>query len=214
MCVELQHPLAIVTPTLDGDVLRVLAGADSEFTPPEVWRLIDEYSEDGVRRSLQRLVGQGIVLQRRAGHAWLYRLNRDHVGAAAVIALAGLREEVLRRIAARVGDWPVQAAYVALFGSGARGEMRAASDIDLFVVRRDAVDPLDDAWATQLSELSQDAHRWTGNDTRVLEYSEAEVREGIELGDPVLVSIRDEGIWLSGVVGLLGRRVRVGAGVS
>ena len=58
------------------------------------------HSEKGVRNCLHRLVGQGIVNARRAGKADLYSLNRRHLAAPYIIALAGLRHELLARIRA------------------------------------------------------------------------------------------------------------------
>jgi hypothetical protein len=83
--------------------------------------------------------------------------------------------------------------------------MRLDSDVDLFLVRPD--DAPDDRWEEQVDALSKDVTRWTGNDTRVLAMTESEVRAGAASRDPVLVSVRDEGValvapegWLRGVL--------------
>ena len=78
---ELSRPLATVTPTLDGDVLRVLARADADFTGGDIHRLLDGPSIRGIAKTLNRLTEQGIVNRRLAGRAFLYRLNRDHLAA-------------------------------------------------------------------------------------------------------------------------------------
>lgn len=196
--VDLRHPLAVVTPTVDGDVLAVLAGAEAAFTGREVHRLVGQYSEAGVRKVLTRLVEQGIVHVERAGPSYLYQLNRDHLAAAHIVAIAGLRAELLVRLRNRIGGWDPPAVYAALFGSAARGDMRADSDIDLLLVRPDAVDPDDDRWATQVLQLTGDVARWTGNDTRPLEYGDTEARRALRRGEPVLEAARAEGILLAG----------------
>ena len=83
--------------------------------------------------------------------------------------------------------------YAALFSSAARGTMRADSDLDVFVVRRSAIDPENQIWREQIVGFTRDATAWTGNDTRVLEYSDAEVRTGLG-GDAAVLAdiIRDE----------------------
>lgn len=53
-------------------------------------------------------------------------------------------------------------------------------------------------WLEQLSSLAEAVTSWTGNDTRLLELSAEELREGLAAGEPVLVSIRDEGVPLCG----------------
>ncbi|MEX1163819.1 MAG: hypothetical protein WEB03_09580, partial [Nitriliruptor sp.] len=72
---ELQRPLAVVTPTLDGDVLCVLAGADATFTGRQVARLLPSHSQKGINNVLRRLTEQGIVTMAVAGPAHLYSLN-------------------------------------------------------------------------------------------------------------------------------------------
>lgn len=207
---ELQRPLAVVTPSVDGDVLVVLAGADSEFTPPQVQRMVGRWSEDGVRKALDRLVTQGVVRRRVAGAAGLYTLNREHLAAPAIVALASQRDELLRRLKDRFARWKPRADYVALFGSAARGDMRPDSDIDLFVVRPTAVDADDEDWREQMDQLERDVTAWTGNDARVLEYAATQVSEGLGAGDSLLGDVNREGIRLSGRPSTLRRTQRGG----
>ena len=205
---QLDRPLRTVTPTVDGDVLAVLGRADADFTPSAVKDLIGEHSVEGVRNALNRLAGQGIVEQRRAGAAYLYRLNRNHLAAGPLIALAGLRDTLLSQVCARIARWSVPCAYAALFGSAARGGMRADSDIDIFVVRPLDVAADDDVWQEQLRELGHDIVTWTGNDTQVLEYSASEVEQGFRDNDSVLLDIQAAGIRLGGPAEYLGREWR------
>jgi alkanesulfonate monooxygenase SsuD/methylene tetrahydromethanopterin reductase-like flavin-dependent oxidoreductase (luciferase family) len=83
--VELNSPLATVTPTLDGDVLAVLAGSDGTFTTGQLHRVLGRHSEEGIRKVLQRLVRQGVVHAERVGNAFAYRFNRDHLAAEHII---------------------------------------------------------------------------------------------------------------------------------
>jgi predicted nucleotidyltransferase len=195
---QVQHPFRTVTPTLDGEVLAVLAGADAGFTPPQVHRLIGGRSEAGVRKSLQRLVEQGVVTDERVGKAVSYRLNRRHLAALHITALARLYHELLDRIRAELGRWQPPAEYVALFGSASRRDMRPDSDIDLLVVRGDDVKGDDPGWRDQLDALAESVTAWTGNDARVLELSAAEVRIGLDEGQPMYDDIRREGVSLHG----------------
>jgi hypothetical protein len=193
VAMESSRPLRVVTAALDGDLLTVLAGGDAAFTGRQLARLVDASSE-GVRKVLARLVAQGIVTQDVAGAAHLYRLNRDHLAAPAVIALAGLRAGLIDRLRTAIAEWRQQPAYAALFGSVARGEDRADSDLDICVVRPDGLGPDDTVWRRQVAELETAATRWTGNDTRVLELSSADVVADASVADDVL---RD-GIALAG----------------
>jgi predicted nucleotidyltransferase len=192
---------------VDGDVLAALARADASFTGRGLHRVIGRYSADGVRKSLERLVEQGIVDVEDVGRAKTYRLNRQHLAADHLIKLARLFETFVEKLRTRLVAWNPSPDYAALFGSAARSDMRPDSDIDLFVVRPEGVDGDDPRWATRLRTLSSDATRWIGNDVRVLEMSAVEVRAGLRTRSRVLASIRQEGIRLMGPADYLHRPV-------
>jgi predicted nucleotidyltransferase len=172
--VQLSRPLRVVTPSLDGDLLAVLARADAAFTGRQLARLAGS-SNEGARLALTRLVEQGIVDRQAAGSAQLFRLNRDHLAAGPIVALASLREQLVGRVREELAGWSRGPLYAALFGSTARGEERADSDIDVFLLRPDDIGGDDEVWRIQVSRLERDISRWTGNDTRVLELGVADL---------------------------------------
>lgn len=203
---DFSRPMSVITPTVDGDVLTALAQADASFTPGRLHKVIGRHSEDGVRRALRRLVRQGVVEDQAAGKAMLYRLNREHLAARSIIDLASLWETFTARLGERFLTWSVQPRVAVLFGSVARGAMELDSDVDIFVVRpTDA--PASDGWDSDVRSLEDDATRWTGNDVRVLEMTEAHVeRHGAD--EPVLRDILSEGVRLAGDLEWLRRTVR------
>ena len=213
---DLGRPLTVVTPTVDADVLMILAGAETSFTGRQVQQVSGRHSEKGVRNTLHRLCSQGIVVRERVGSADLYSLNRGHLAAVHIRALAALRSELLQRISTLLNTWEVPPAFAAMFGSAARGGMRPDSDIDLLVVRSDEVNAESEDWRDQLAHLSERVTAWTGNDTRVLELSAAEVRRGLAGEERVLTDIHAEGIVLYGSSSYLRppprRRGRAGRG--
>src|SRR5262247_3692319 len=99
--------------------------------------------------------------------------NRGHLAAPHIGALANLRSDLIARTRAELDAWKAGAEYVALFGSAARDDMRADSDIDLFVVRPARIDADDDGWRAQVDKLTRHVTAWTGNDTRIIELSAA-----------------------------------------
>ena len=64
----------------------------------------------------------------------LYLLNRDHVAAEAIVALTRLRTPIIERITDALSHWSPEPVHASLFGSFARGEATATSDIDILVV--------------------------------------------------------------------------------
>lgn len=194
---DLRQPMRVVTPTLDGDVLAILARADKAFSNGEIASAIPDASKEGVRKALRRLVEQGIVERTRAGNALMYRLNRDHLAAPAIEALANIRLRLIERLRETIADWTIAPVAAALFGSAGRGDGVASSDLDVLIIRPELVDVEDEKWREQLDSLQQAATRWTGNDARVLEYGEDELSRRSRQ-EPVVVTALEEGIELAG----------------
>lgn len=195
---KFDRPFQVITPTVDGDVLAVLARAQAEFTVPDLHRMVARWSVDGVRRSLDRLVAQGVVTRRPAGRVGLYSLNRHHLATTAIIALASQFDELVRRLRALIHTWQHAAEFSALFGSAVAGEMRDDSDIDVFVVRPDEVVADDVLWRSQIDQLERDITSWTGNDARTLEFSAQECQRGLLVYERVLLDITRRGVRLTG----------------
>jgi hypothetical protein len=201
---QLNRPIATITPTLDGDVLAVLARQEDSFTTGQLHRVLTRFSEEGIRKVLQRLTGQGIVHCERVGNAYSYRLNREHLAAGPVTKLANLPDTLLRRIEERLASWTVRPVYAAVFGSAARGTMTPDSDLDLLLIRPDDSPP--DNWDEQVGALMADVTRWTGNDTRPLQYTVSELANA--RGEPVLRDVLDEGLTVAGSHAWLNRQLR------
>lgn len=204
---ELGRPLSTITPTLDGDVLAVLARSDIAFTTGQLHRILTRKSEEGIRKVLLRLVKQGVVCSDRVGNAFTYRLNRDHLAAEHIIGLAGLQEKLLKRIEDRLESWRLPPVYAAVFGSAARGSMTADSDLDLLLVRPDDAD--DALWEMQVNDLTAEVTQWTGNDTQPLEFTASEVVVNGR-DEPVLRAVLDEGLTVAGTRSWLNKQLRKG----
>ena len=95
-----------------------------------------------------------------------------------------------------LAGWSEPARLAILFGSVARGQANAESDLDLLVIRGRGVDPDSDAWRAQLLELQRSASAWTGNDARILEYDDEEL--GGEDAEPLFREALADGIELFG----------------
>jgi predicted nucleotidyltransferase len=202
---EFNHPLATITPTLDGDVLALLAQHEASFTTGQLHRVLTRYSEEGIRKVLVRLTRQGIVSSERVGNAFSYQLNRDHLAAGPIIEIAQLMRTLLSRLEQRLESWgDHQPVYAAVFGSTARGTMTADSDIDMLLVRAD--DTPFAIWEEQVHALAAEVARWTGNDTRPVEYTVSELDAA--RSEPVLRDVLAEGLTVAGRRDWLNRQLR------
>jgi predicted nucleotidyltransferase len=208
MHMDLERPLQVVTPTVDGDVLRVLALADARFTAPRIHELTGDHSENGIRKVLARLVEQGIVDSETYGRTTTYAFNRDHLAAEHILGLSRMRADLLERLRAALASWMPPCAYAAIFGSAARGDMTTASDLDLFLVRNDKTDADDPRWSGQVEQLRREVSRWTGNELRTVELTASEVTAGLRKKLPLLASVRVDGLSLVGPTSYLAPQVR------
>lgn len=207
---DFRHPFAVITPTLDGDVLSVLARADQEFSGRRIHKLVARGSENGIRKAAERLVEQGVVNSRPAGRANLYRLNRSHLAARHIEGLAFLRTQLFDQAQELVSAWTILPRLVMVFGSVARGEAGPFSDLDLLVIRPAQVAEDLDEWREQLNRLEKEMTGWTGNDAHVLEYGEADLRDGAVRG--VIEVAIAEGVEVYGSRRTLRRLIRGDAG--
>ena len=132
---------------------------------------------------------------RRVANAITYRLNREHILSEAIATVARAKQILIDKIRETIADWEIQPVFAALFGSAARGEMRADSDIDVLLIRSGDADW--ERWTDAVHELQHAVTSWTGNDMRVLEFAEHEARAHGS-ADPVLNEIAREGIALAG----------------
>ncbi|MGB2756109.1 MAG: nucleotidyltransferase domain-containing protein, partial [Acidimicrobiia bacterium] len=136
-----------------------------------------------------------------SGRSSMVSLNRSHLAAGPLIALAGLRGELIRRLRERLSAWPdLQGAW--LFGSVARGEARTESDVDLLVVADDLDSP---DLHQRLSQLQADVRVWTGNDLQLVEHSLSSWRKLARSENPLVEQIRLDGIALAGDTATLQR---------
>jgi hypothetical protein len=85
-----------------------------------------------------------------------------------------------------------------LFGSAARGEGTADSDIDLLVVRPSTIDGDDPTWRRQLDGLADRVSAWSGNDCQILEYTSGELIALVDVDDPLIEVLLREAIALVG----------------
>jgi predicted nucleotidyltransferase len=204
---DVARPYTAVCPTLDGDVLQVLAGTTMGLTGRQVALLTGRTSHSGVLAALNRLTEHGLVIRVDLNRAFLFALNRDHLAAPAVEVLAGMRGTLIEEIRKAIDEWPIAPVHGSLFGSAARGDGDTRSDIDLFVVRPDAVDEDEATWRSQIDDLADLIRRRTGNDASIIERDESSLARLRESQPPIFSELLADAIVVSGsrsqLIGLL-----------
>ena len=194
---DVSKPFTAISPSVDADVLVVLAGSTKPRSGRELARRAGR-SNTGVQHVLDRLVEHGLVSREEVGRTFLYELNRDHLLAPVVEQMAGARAELVRRLRDAIDGWEIPPAHASLFGSAARGDGDASSDIDLLVVRPADVDPDDAGWCGQVDGLADLVRRWTGNNAGIAEVSEGELPRLRKDRPPVVEEVSEDAVDLAG----------------
>lgn len=191
---DVSMPITTVVPSLDGPVLAALAGTTTPMKLASVHTRAGRGSKSGVRSVLLRMVDEGLVLEVPGG----YVLNRDHLAAPAVELLAALHGELTSRIRGAVEEWPMPPALVGMFGSAARRDGDASSDIDVLVVSEDP--DLHD----RVDELADQIRRWTGNWAQIIGRTPKEITRLRRAKEPILAE------WAQDLVVIAGERATLG----
>lgn len=171
---DFRHPVQVVIPGVQGQVLAVLAATETEFTMRTVAKLAG-VSVNRAVTVLNGLVELGVVRRRDAGRSALVALDRENEAGRLIASLAAVRSAViekLRRTARSIRPHP---ASLVLFGSIARGTSDADSDIDVLVVRPTGVPEDGELWLESLGAWSERAARIAGNPVNFIVIGEDEV---------------------------------------
>lgn len=199
---DLSQPLSSLIPTLDAETLTVLARTEQPLTGRRVAELTRRGTHPAIQKVLDRLADHGLVDVQPAGPARLYTLNREHLLAAPVLAAVAVRETLLTRLREGIRTWGVPCIHASLFGSLARGDAGAESDIDILVIRAASTPEDDPTWQRQLATLEHQVSRWTGNPLAWFETTEEALTRTLAHPnhdeEPVVSSWRQDAVGLAG----------------
>lgn len=189
------EPFGGLMPGARGAALAVLLRTGAPLTGRRVHALIaDRHSLGAVQQALRDLDRLGLITTEAIGRAGVHRINEGHAAIAPLRALASPIEMLTRIVEETVRG--VEAVIV--FGSVARGDAHADSDVDLVVIAPEAWDGR--------AELQQQVHERLGNNCDVLHLTSDHFKLSPEDREPVVSEILRDGIAL---VGTMPRRSRV-----
>ncbi|MDQ3677438.1 MAG: helix-turn-helix domain-containing protein [Actinomycetota bacterium] len=204
---DFARPVQAVIPGAQGRILAVLAETTAELNLRMIARLAG-VSTAQASRLLPSLVQLGVLERREAPPSQLFRFVQENVAARAISALTNARRTVLDELGQAAGDLEPPPACVIVFGSFARGEADAESDLDLIVVRPSGTDEDDERWRESVNRLRLRAQRLTGNRVEIVETDATKVRGLLRGRTPLWLDVRREGIVVfgTGLADLAGRR--------
>ncbi|MCL1587306.1 MAG: nucleotidyltransferase domain-containing protein [Actinomycetia bacterium] len=192
-----QNPLRSISPTVDADVLQVLARTHEPVTGNRLAQLAGR-SYAQVHAVVGRLVDHGIVDVQQVGRTYAYSLNRSHSLANGITASVAAPEDVESSIRDAVTGWAIQPASVAIFGSAARRTATHQSDVDLLIIRDDDVDEDDPVWSGQVGDLAHTVETISGNRVQIVDLRESELNETTADQQPLIASLQYDARTLAG----------------
>jgi hypothetical protein len=194
--VDLQHPLRSLIPSLDADVLEVLAAVQVGLGVSQITRRASRGSRAGITAVLDRMVAHGLVTAEPGNQGSLYRLNRTHILTPALLAAIAVRTDLLEGLRSTFQAAASGAAHVSVFGSFARGEAGPGSDIDVLLVG--ASEQQVRQWEDSLASARLRVEQWSGNRCQTIAISIAHLRRLSKAGEPIVKSWLDESVLLNG----------------
>ena len=194
---DFRRPVEVLIPDAQGRVLGALTRTTDELTLTTLADL-SGVSLAHAARIVPRLVELGVVERREVPPAVLVRLVPDNLAARLLLALADLRHALLDELRKSAHKIEPSPANVTLFGSFARGDGDAVSDLDVVVVRPSAVSEDDAAWFESIARWEARGRRVSGNAVNRIEVRDDEVPRLMRSRRPLWQTIRREGITLQG----------------
>ena len=200
---DLGSPVLDVAPAVRGALLQALARLEQPVTRRQLAAAAG-VSPGNASAVIEDLIRAGLVNESAAGRSSMVVLNRNHLAVGPLLALAGLRGELIRRLRERLTEWSdLEGAW--LFGSVARGDADGESDIDLLIVAHDLLAP---DLHSLVAQLQTDVRSWTGNDLQLVEHTPESWRKLVRSKNPLVEQVRLDGIALTGDTAVLMERRR------
>lgn len=183
---------------MQGRILAVLAETTAELNLRTIARL-SGVSPAQASRVLPELVALGLVERREAPPSALFALVEDNVAGHLVRSLSRSRETVLEELGTLAGQMDPTPVSAIVFGSLARGEGDALSDVDVVLVRPTEVDEDDEPWASSAERWRTAARRLTGNAVQVIEMDEGELARRLRRPAALWADVLREGVVVHGL---------------
>lgn len=195
---DFAEPIQALIPGATGRALAVLA----QTSVPLSGRAIAELagiSPAQAARVLPRLARLGLAEQRQSPPAVLYALVHEHVAAGPLMALSDLDDALTRRLGEWISHLQHPPVAVAVYGSFARRQARADSDLDLLVIRPTGTDDENEGWRSTIGQIRTTARRLSGNRVEIMEVAQDEVRDLMRTNRPLWRSIAREAQLVHGI---------------
>lgn len=192
------RPIEAVIPGAQGRILSLLAETTAPLNLRTLARLAG-VSPAQASRVLPCLVDLGIVERSEVPPSSQFLLARSNVAAQAIVELGRSQATATDRMGLAAASMSMAPESVIVFGSFARGDAVAESDIEVVVVRTDEIDEEDEAWSAALDAWRRDAVSITGNPLDILEVPLSEAASKLRGRSEFWKAVRRDGVCIHGL---------------
>lgn len=166
-----------------GRILATLFGtSDEAFFVRQLARRV-AISVGSVQRELLTLADAGLIVRSQNGNQVFYRANRQHPAYAELHALLAKTAGIFLQLSKALAPLADEIEFALVYGSFARGEETAGSDVDLMVVGKVTLD--------DLLEHLVSVERTLQRPVNPTVYSSREVRTKLKAGNHFLKAIQE-----------------------
>lgn len=160
------------------DILRYFVNHHVRLSGRECAKRVG-YSPPSVIAALNGLAASGIVFKEKLGNSFIYSLNDEHILIESIKLLFKAEKDAVDKVVERFAEeLEGQLANVIIFGSLARGEDTASSDIDMIISFKKGVDP--GRYRDQVVEASNASFAASGNPVDYFLVKQPELEERME----------------------------------
>jgi predicted nucleotidyltransferase len=170
---DFARPVEALIPGAPGRLMGALARVETELSVSTL-AMVAGVGRTRASAVLKELAELGVISRRQVGPTVLVRLERANAAGQLVARLAGLRDQVIEELRELARDLDPQPLSLTLFGSLARGNAGASSDVDILAVR--PVGGEGERWAAALTQFSSRTRVITGNRVQILDYDLSDLR--------------------------------------
>jgi predicted nucleotidyltransferase len=172
--VDFRHPIEAVIPGVQGRILATMLGTTAELSLRTIARLAG-VSIAQASRVLPDLVNLGMIERREVPPSSLFRIIPGHLATRALLGLASARQNTIVEMGHLAEAMNPAPTSVVVFGSFARGDDDAQSDIDVVIVRAATVDADDPAWLGAVDDWRTAVSQLTGSTIEIIDVDESEI---------------------------------------
>jgi predicted nucleotidyltransferase len=166
-----------------GRILATLYGKpDEAFFIRQLARMV-EVSVGSVQRELLTLAEAGLIARSQTGNQVFFRANRQHPAYSELHALLVKTAGIFHQLSEALAPLAKNIEFALVYGSFARGEETAESDVDLMVVGKVTLD--------ELLERLVPVERTLQRPVNPTVYSSREVRTKLKAGNHFLKAIQE-----------------------